>query len=77
MPLHDDGRGEIVQAFPLIVGKVNKTSGTIPQCRMIACVSDGNFTVSKLGENIDAFAGDVFSFDVSDVTINSGKFHLA
>lgn len=76
MPLiHDEG-SEKIQAFPLRNGMINKTTGTI-ECKMVACSLDGDITLVRFSETVSMTAGDVFTFEPQDVTVVSGKFHLA
>jgi len=77
MPLDSDGRGQIIQAFPLTKDFVNLTGGTHEGVRMINCVEDGAITINRLGTSVSMIAGDVYTVDVTFVTITSGKFHLA
>ena len=39
--LIDDASGSPIQAFPLVEGKINITTGTIADCMIACCVEDG------------------------------------
>ena len=76
--LGKDKEGHIVQAVPLVEGKVKLTTGTYFTRGVIHCVEDGQFTVtwtSGATDQFDAVAGEDFSY-YGDVTIDGGMFHL-
>jgi len=75
MSMNTDGKGIIIQAFPLVSGKINKTTGTFANCFALQCVEDG--TIAVHGETVQMVAGDVNTVGGTTVVINSGKFHLA
>lgn len=77
MKLQLDENGFAIPAFPLTAGKINKTTGTIVKCRGAVCVEDGSITLVEYAETVAMLAGDVYSFKDQNVTIVSGKFHLA
>ena len=77
MKLQMDENGFAIPAFPLVAGKINKTTGTVPMCRGAVCVEDGSLTLVTYGETVAMVAGDVYAFADQDVTVVSGKFHLA
>ncbi len=71
--------GQLVQATPLIEGKVNVSNGIRKVNTIIHCVVDGSVLVkwdTGTTETIDMLAGNRYAFE-GLVTIISGKFHLA
>lgn len=75
--LQTDIEGAVIQAFPLMAGKMNKTAGTIKDCVLANCVIDGSITLVGYGETAACVAGDVYAFSNQSVTVVSGTFHLA
>jgi len=70
---------QIVQAMPLLEGKVNLTSGTHSANELIHCVADGTVTITwatGTTASIDMVAGEDYAFE-GDVTITSGTFHIS
>lgn len=73
--------GYVLQVFPLLYGKVNKTDGTHTGISMVYCASDGNLSVlwpdNETPATVACVAGDVFSVQTAtSVTVSSGTFHL-
>ena len=72
-----------IQAFPLIQGQVNLTSGTYTDIHLIYCVADGNITITwpdGTTSTIICAANDVFTVGSNqqvEVVAASGTFHLA
>jgi len=78
-PLHTDA-----QAFPLISGKTNLTSGSTLKGSLIYCVNAGSFDITfpdgVTTDTIDMLEGFVFSLPVGsvvDLTGTAGTFHLS
>ena len=78
-PLHTDA-----QAFPLVHGKLNLTSGTALKGAIIFCVEDGDIAVtfpeSATPVTISMLSGWVFTLPVGasvNLTGTAGTFHLS
>jgi len=75
-----DGNG-LIQAMPLVKGKVNLTSTAGAQVtNLVYCVVDGGFTITwddDTTSDIAAIEGNTFSIiGAKSVAITSGTFHL-
>lgn len=78
MPTMTSDQGGIpIPAFPLKKGQIGITTGTISNCKMANCSTDGTLTLVSYGESVGMVAGDVYTFDTQDVTVESGSFNLA
>jgi hypothetical protein len=66
-----------IQVFPLTNGRVNVTTGTVVAVTLIKCVEDGSAVFAELGATIGMIAGDSYGCATQDVTVTSGKFHMA
>ena len=79
--LQNTEKGEIIQVFPLVQGKVNLTSGDVLTPGLIYCVADGNIVITWRDDSqstISCSAGDCFSLqNCTKVTISTGTFHVA
>ncbi len=75
-----DYRGHVIQAVPLVEGKINLTSGTRVTNGIIHCVEDGDITLEwASGGNfttLSTVAGEDFAYE-GIVTIVSGMYHLS
>lgn len=78
--LEADKEGNIVQAVPLVEGKVNVGAGTYKTNGVIHCVEEGSFNVvwpsGGTPSLINCLAGEDFGY-YGDVQIVGGKFHLS
>jgi len=75
-----DGNG-LIQAMPLVKGKVNLTIADGAQItNLVYCVVDGGFTITwddDTTSSIDAIEGNTFSIiGAKSVTITTGTFHF-
>ena len=71
--------GEVIQAFPLLEGKVNLTSGTVECANLIHCAEEGSVSIewaSGTTATIAMLPGNDYGFS-GLVTITSGIFHIA
>lgn len=70
---------QVVQAMPLLEGKVNLSAGIHKVNELIHCVVDGSIVITwSTGTiaTIDMLAGQDYAF-VGGIDISSGKFHIS
>ncbi len=69
---------ELVQAMPLLEGKVNLSTGTHKVNVVLHCALDGAITITwptGVVATIDMLAGEDYAFTGS-IAISSGLFHI-
>ncbi len=78
--LSKDSMGVAIQAFPLVEGRVNLTTGTHTNIYAVHCVVGGTITItwpSGATDDILCAGGDDFSLlNATSVLIVNGTFHL-
>ena len=79
--LPKDGTPATIQVFPLSQGKVNITTGSFTDVRIIHCVVDGDVILTWTDDTTDTIScvagGDFATTYAKSLEVSSGTFHLA